>query len=147
MNKNLVVNVFHLATCSLFRCHLRVLCCCLLSRVSGMIVQFHSEKLVRKSTQLTVHQEHTFLIFHWTRQQSPVLDIHSSRRNTECKMCFFLVTGSLTQSASEKSVMCFKVLFKSFGFIAGIVRWRFSSRVPFKYLNTFLARVNSASVG
>ena len=44
-----------------------------------------------KSTQLTVHQEHTFLILHWTRQQSPVLHIHSSRendqRNTECKMC------------------------------------------------------------
>ena len=45
-----------------------------------------------KSTQLTVHQEHTFLILHCTRQQYPVLDIHSSReidqRNAEYKMCF-----------------------------------------------------------
>ena len=68
------------------------LCCCLLSRVSGMIVQSLSVWLVRKSTQLTVHQEHTVLILHWIKQQSPVLDIHSSggidQRNTVCKMCF-----------------------------------------------------------
>ena len=43
--------------------------------------------------------------------------------------------------------MCFKVLFKSFVFNAGIVRLKFTSRVPFKYLNAFLARVKSASVG
>ena len=76
---------------ALFSLPLRVLCCCLLSRVSGMIVQFLSVWLVRKSTQLTVHQEHTFLILHWTRQQSLVLDIHSSReidqRNRVCKLC------------------------------------------------------------
>ena len=142
------MNVFHLTTCSLFRCHL--LCCCLLSRVSGMIVQFLSVWLVRKSTQLTVHQEHTFLILHWTKQQSPVLDIHSSgeidQRNS-VQDVLFLVTGSPAKSASEYPVMCFKVVFKSFGFNAGIVRYRFSSRVPFKYLNTFLARVKSASVG
>ena len=59
----------------------------------------------------------------------------------------FLVTGSPAQSASEYPVMCFKVLFKSFGFSAGNVRLRFSSRVPFKNLSTFLARVKSASVG
>ena len=80
---------------------LRVLCCCLLSRVSGMTVQFLSVWLVRKSTQLTVHQEHTFLILHWTRQQS--LDIHSSReidqRNTVCKMCFSL---SLDHQPSQR---------------------------------------------
>ena len=78
------------------------------------------------SIQLTVHQGHTFLILHRTRQQSPVLDIHSSReidqRNTVCKMCFFLVTGSAAQSAAEYPVMCFKVLFKSFCFNAGIVK-------------------------
>ena len=55
------VNVFHLAIRSLFRCHC-VLCCCLLSRVSGMIVQSLSGSLVRKSTQLTVHPTHTVLI-------------------------------------------------------------------------------------
>ena len=54
---------------------LSVLCCCLLSRVSRMIVQFLPIWLVRKSTLLTVHQEHTILILHWTRQQSFVLDI------------------------------------------------------------------------
>ena len=129
---------------------LRVLCCCLLSRVSGMIIQSLSVWLVRKSTQLTVHQEHTFLILHWTRQQSLVLDIHSSReiyQRNSVQDVLYLVTGSPAQSASEYPVMCFKILFKSLGFNAGIVRLRFISRVPFKYLNTFLARIKSASVG
>ena len=71
---------------------LRVLFCCLLSRVSGMIIQFLSKWLARKSTQLTMHQEQTFLILHWIRQLSLVRDIHSSReidqRNTVCKMFF-----------------------------------------------------------
>ena len=49
---------------------LRVLCCCLLSRVSGMIVQFLSV-FVRKSTWLTVHQEHRFPILHWTQTTVP----------------------------------------------------------------------------
>ena len=40
-----------------------------------------------KSTQLTVHQERTFLFLHWTRQQSPVLDIHSSREIDQCASC------------------------------------------------------------
>ena len=82
---------------------LRVLCCCLLTRVSGMIFKFLSVWFVRKSTQLTMHQEHTFLILHWTRQQSPVLDIHSSRgidqRNTVCKMCF---SSSLDHQHSQR---------------------------------------------
>ena len=82
---------------------LRVLCCCLLSRVSGMIVQSFSVLLVRKSTQLTVHQEHTFLTLHWTRQQSPDLDIHSSReidqRNTVYKIC---ASSSLDHQPSQR---------------------------------------------
>ena len=70
--------------------------------------------------------EHTFLILHWTKQQSPVLDIHSSREIDQCNTgvqdVLFLVTGSTAQSASEYPVICFKVLFKSFGFNASIVR-------------------------
>ena len=110
------MNVFHLTTCSLFRCH----CACCAAVCSRVYQEMIVVWLVRKSTQLTVHQEHTFLILHWIRQQSPVLDIHSSReidqKNTVCKICFFLVTGSPAQSASEYPVMCFKVLFKSFQF-------------------------------
>ena len=76
------------------------------------------------------------------------IEINKINNNTHrVQDVFFLITGSPAQSASECPVMCFKVLFKSFGFNAGIVRKRFSSRVPFKYLNTFLARVKSASVG
>ena len=65
-------------------------------RNSGMIVPFPSTWLVRKSTQLTGHQEHTFLILHWTRHQSPVLDIHSSReidQRHRVQDVPFLVTG------------------------------------------------------
>ena len=47
---------------------LPVLCCCLLSRVSGTI-QPPSSELVRKSTLLTVHQQHTDLILHWSTLQ------------------------------------------------------------------------------
>ena len=77
---------------SLFRCHC-AWCAAVCSRVyQEMIVQFHSVWLVRKSTQMTMHQEHKFLILHWTKQQSPVLDIHKSReidqRNTVCKCAF-----------------------------------------------------------
>ena len=53
----------------------------------------------------------------------------------------FLVTGSPAQSASGYTVTCFKVLFRSFGFNACLVR------VHFKHLSAFLARVKSASVG
>ena len=84
--------MFNLTTRSLFRCHCACYGSCLLSRVSGMIVQSLSVKLVRKSTQLTVHPTHTVLILHCTRQQFPVFDIRSSREidqcNTECKMSF-----------------------------------------------------------
>ena len=72
-----------------------------------------------------MHQEHTVLILHWTKQQSLVIDIHSSaeidQRNT-VQDVLFLVTGSPAQSASEYPVTCFKVLFKSFGFNAGIAK-------------------------
>ena len=81
---------------------LRVLCCCLLSRVRNGS-PFLSVWLVRKSTQLTVHQEHTFLILHWTRKQFPVLDVRSSReidqRNTVCKMCS---SSSLDHQPSQR---------------------------------------------
>ena len=63
---------------------------------------------MRKSTQLTVHQEHTVLILHWTGQQSPVLDIHSSgetdQRNTECKMCFSLSLGH--RPSQHQNIWC-----------------------------------------
>ena len=83
---------------------LRVLCSCLLSSVSGMIVQSLSEKLARKSIQLTVHQEHTFLIRHWTKQQTTVLRTFNSsgeldQCNTECKMCF---SSSLGHRPSQR---------------------------------------------
>ena len=137
---------FILRTCSLFRCPLRVLCCCLLSSVSGI------DSLVRKSTQLTVHQEHTVLILHWTRQHSPVLDIHSSReidqRNTECKMCFFLVTGSPGPVSVRISRDVFQKSCSRHSVSMQVSSGRDSVHVSLsKYLNTFLARVKSASVG
>ena len=91
-----------------------------------MVVTSLTEKLVRKSTQLTVHLMHTVLILRWTRQQFFVFDIHSAReidqRKHSVQDVHFLVTGSPAQSASEYPVMCFKVLFKWFGFNADMVK-------------------------
>ena len=76
----------------------RVLWCCLLSRVSGMIVQSLSVWLVRKSTQLPVHQEHTF-------SDSPLdkatvlLSSTFTRQETECKMCY---SSSLDHRPSQR---------------------------------------------
>ena len=74
---------------------LRVLCCCLLSRISETIDESLTAWLVRKTTMLTLHQEHTFLILDCTQQQLPVLDIHSTVR----KMCFSL---SLDHQPSQR---------------------------------------------
>ena len=63
-----------------------------------MMVQSLSAQLVRKSTQLTVHQEHP--------DKAIPLDIHSSREIDQ-RTRAFLVTGSPAHN---------------FGFNAGIVR-------------------------
>ena len=72
---------------------LLTLCCCLFSSAPRMTVQFLSRMLVRRSSQLTAHQEHTVLILHWTKHQFLVPDTHLSRetgqRNTGYKNCFF----------------------------------------------------------
>ena len=66
---------------------------------------------------------HTVLTLRLTKQQFPVLDIRSSGEIDQCNRVqdvLFLVTESPAQSLSEYPVTCFKVLFKSFGFNAGI---------------------------
>ena len=78
-----------------------------------------------------MHQEHTFLISHWTKQQFPVFDVQLDHK----------------PSQRLNVPWCVQFLFKSFGFNAGVVKWKFSFHVLFKYLNTFLARAKSASVG
>ena len=80
--------------------HLRVLSCGLLSRVSGMIVQSLSVQLVRKSTQLIVHQEHTILTGQgnsplsstFTRQEKLIL----LAQGTTCALSSHWVTSPIS---------------------------------------------------
>ena len=115
-----------------------------------MVIQFLSVWFVRKSTQLTVHQEHTFVILHWTKQQFFVFDFTRQVKLinvTQCARCALprhWITSPVSVSMSRD---VFQGLVQMFGFNAGIVRWRFSSCLHFKCLNTFLVRVKSARVG
>ena len=123
---------------------LRVLCCCLLSRVLGMIVQslfrIACAKIKSADSAPRAYSSDSPL----DKATVPVLDTHSSgeivQRNTE----------SLGHRPSQHQNIPWRVSRSCSSRLVSMQvssGRRFSSRVPFKYLNTFLSRVKSASVG